>query len=130
MVGRDDAGFTYYETPADPARGIRRPRRSFTGRNEDSWSDPMPAEWEAWLRYRRDDPPTPEEIYANMELAANRKRLGDESNRKLSTTKEPPRSTTVFDRYPHRKDYEPTPDGDFSKILKGKPDEDESKKPV
>ena len=75
----------------------------------------MPAEWEAWLRYRRDSPPTPEEVFRNMQLAENRKKLGDEASRRLST-KGPSKSDSLYERYPRYKDYEVSPQGHMERV--------------
>lgn len=121
-VGQDHLGHTYYEIPADPSRGIRKPRRSFegldhAGPSDESWSDPIPAEWQAWLRYRRDQPPTPEEVFTNMQLAEQRKRLGEEASKKLST-KEPPQSNSLSEKFPKYTEYQEHPDGDLQRLRK------------
>jgi NADH:ubiquinone oxidoreductase subunit len=33
----------------------------------------LPAEWESWLRHRRDDPPTPEQVAASLAEAEMKK---------------------------------------------------------
>merc|ERR1712037_778382 len=80
MVGRDPFGNTFYEVPADPSRGKRRPRRyyqaSTTGQKDIMGKDwnagfdsKMPSEWEAWLRHRRDQPPTDEQVLNSLAYA-------------------------------------------------------------
>ncbi|KAI5706380.1 hypothetical protein M8J75_007584 [Diaphorina citri] len=59
-------GTKYFEVPADPQRGVRRPHRSFEPSVADKFDQNLPAEWEAWLRGRRKDPPTEEEINKNL----------------------------------------------------------------
>ena len=108
VAGKDHLGNTYYESPADPSRGIRKPKRWFVGVDEDSWSNPMPAEWEAWLRYRRDQAPTPDEVFANMQLAEQRAKAGEEASQRLST-KAPSKSDSIFERYPRHQDYKSSP---------------------
>lgn len=42
-----------------------RQKRWFVPLNETRFDQEIPVEWEAWLRYRRSEPPMPEEIEAN-----------------------------------------------------------------
>lgn len=72
-VGRDHFGNKYFEIPADPSRGKRKPRRWFEPRIEENFTAEMPAEWEAWLRGRRTVPPTQEEIAYNQALMESKK---------------------------------------------------------
>uniref|UniRef100_A0A023FYU8 Uncharacterized protein n=1 Tax=Amblyomma parvum TaxID=251391 RepID=A0A023FYU8_AMBPA len=72
-VGRDHFGNKYFEVPADPSRGKRRPRRWFEPRIKENFTADMPAEWEAWLRGRRAVPPTQEEIAYNQALMESKK---------------------------------------------------------
>lgn len=66
-MGEDYFGTKYYEEP--PASSGRKTRgRYFEPAKEDDFEQEMPAEWEAWLRYRRSVPPTKEEIEANYQL--------------------------------------------------------------
>jgi len=85
QVGRDPFGNRYFEIPADPSRGKRRPIRWYdspeTNQKEvigqNLWGGfdaKMPAEWESWLRQRRDDPPTDEQVMQSLALADMKKR--------------------------------------------------------
>jgi len=85
IIGRDPYGNTYYELPAQPQLGKRRPTRWYntaeTGKDDviskDLWAgfdSDLPSEWESWLRYRRDDPPTEEEVLQSLALAQMKKR--------------------------------------------------------
>ncbi|XP_072766761.1 NADH dehydrogenase [ubiquinone] 1 alpha subcomplex assembly factor 2 [Anoplolepis gracilipes] len=72
LMGEDYYGTKYYE---QDIRNSSRPRppRYFVPVNKDDFEQEIPAEWEAWLRYRRKDPPTQEEIEANYQLAMTKK---------------------------------------------------------
>lgn len=51
--GKDYIGNEYYEIPADPSVGKRKASRWYDPPKELDFQDPIPAEWEAWLRMRR-----------------------------------------------------------------------------
>lgn len=65
LIGEDFLGNRYFEVPADPSRGKRRPRRWYTSAVS-NYHDPrgsniisgfdneLPSEWESWLRFRRE----------------------------------------------------------------------------
>ena len=67
LIGEDYFGTKYFEEPKDPTRRKSR-GRYFIPTNEEDFEQEMPAEWEAWLRYRRTEPPTKEEIEANYKM--------------------------------------------------------------
>ena len=87
VVGEDFLGNRYYEIPADPSRGKRRPRRWYTS-TASNYHDPrgsniaegfdneVPSEWESWLRNRREVPPTESEIVQSYAIA-DLKKVGD-----------------------------------------------------
>ncbi|CAG0892979.1 unnamed protein product [Cyprideis torosa] len=81
-VGVDDFGNKFYEIPADPSRGKRRPKRWFVPSTPKDLYAEIDPEWESWLRLRRDLPPTPEEIAQNIAVAQmkkiNARRLAEE----------------------------------------------------
>ncbi|XP_059051204.1 NADH dehydrogenase [ubiquinone] 1 alpha subcomplex assembly factor 2 [Achroia grisella] len=72
-MGKDYIGNIYYEIPADPSVGKRKPSRWYDPPKGQDFLDPIPAEWEAWLRMRRTDPPTQEEIANNLAIAKLKK---------------------------------------------------------
>ncbi|XP_011647276.1 NADH dehydrogenase [ubiquinone] 1 alpha subcomplex assembly factor 2 [Pogonomyrmex barbatus] len=73
LMGEDYYGTKYYEEEIRySARKI--PPRYFVPVNKDDFEQELPAEWESWLRYRRKDPPTREEIEANYQLAITKKK--------------------------------------------------------
>lgn len=72
LVGEDYYGTKYYEEDIRNSRRSRAPRY-FVPVNKDNFDQELPAEWESWLRYRRNDPPTSEEIETNYQLAMIKK---------------------------------------------------------
>lgn len=74
-IGSDVHGNRYFEIPADPQGGRRMPRRWFVPVNEET-DDPTP-EWSQWLRGRRAEPPTNEEIVYNENIS-NMKKINAE----------------------------------------------------
>lgn len=70
-IGSDAQGNRYFEIPADPQGGRRLPRRWFVPINEETGT-PTP-EWSQWLRGRRAEPPTNEEIAYNEAIASMKK---------------------------------------------------------
>lgn len=81
LMGQDYYGTKYYEEEIRYS-ARKRPPRYFIPVNKEDFEQELPAEWEAWLRYRRKDPPTREEIDANYQLAMTKK----ENARKLLET--------------------------------------------
>lgn len=55
FMGEDYFGNKYYEIPAQPQVGKRRPERWFVpgDRRDESFDKELTAEWESWLRGRR-----------------------------------------------------------------------------
>lgn len=55
LVGEDYYGNKFYEKPAQPELGKRKPERWFepSGHNLLNFDNEMTAEWESWLRKRR-----------------------------------------------------------------------------
>ncbi|KAG5309081.1 NDUF2 factor, partial [Pseudoatta argentina] len=97
LIGEDYFGTKYYEE--DIRYSVRkRPPRYFIPVNKEDFEQELPAEWEAWLRYRRKEPPTREEIEANYQLAITKKKnaakLLNENRSKNDTTNLPTSSTT------------------------------------
>ncbi|XP_059473661.1 NADH dehydrogenase [ubiquinone] 1 alpha subcomplex assembly factor 2 isoform X2 [Neocloeon triangulifer] len=74
LVASDFIGNKYYEVPADPQGGKRRPTRWFDPATKDDFEQEIPAEWEAWLRNRRAEPPTEDEIKASYALMLLKKK--------------------------------------------------------
>ncbi|CAH0405216.1 unnamed protein product [Chilo suppressalis] len=72
-MGKDYIGNIYYEIPADPQRGKRKATRWYDPPKGLDFQEPLPSEWESWLRMRRTEPPTAEEIAKNVAIAEQKK---------------------------------------------------------
>lgn len=53
VTGKDYIGNTYFEIPANPSEGKRKPSRWYDPPKGQDFQNPIPAEWESWLRMRR-----------------------------------------------------------------------------
>lgn len=54
FMGEDYFGNKYFEIPAAPTMGKRKPERWFVPKNnKDDFDSELTAEWESWLRGRR-----------------------------------------------------------------------------
>lgn len=55
LIGRDYFGNKYFEKPARPEIGKRRPERWFepSENMDENFDKELTAEWESWLRHRR-----------------------------------------------------------------------------
>ncbi|KAG8237065.1 hypothetical protein J437_LFUL005172 [Ladona fulva] len=73
-TGTDYFGNKYYEIPADPSVGKRKSSRWFEPKETDAFDQEIPAEWEAWLRGRRKDPPSEEELLKNLAVMEMKKK--------------------------------------------------------
>ncbi|GBP90598.1 hypothetical protein EVAR_86438_1 [Eumeta japonica] len=65
---KDYLGNTYFEIPPNPSLGKRKATRWYDPPKGKDFNDPVPPEWEAWLRQRRNEPPTKEEIEYNLAI--------------------------------------------------------------
>ncbi|XP_076229119.1 NADH dehydrogenase [ubiquinone] 1 alpha subcomplex assembly factor 2 isoform X2 [Nomia melanderi] len=84
-IGEDYYGTKYYESTS--AR--RKNARYFIPVNKEDFEQEIPVEWESWLRYRRRDPPTEEEIKKNYDIAMMKKEKAAEIAVKFGTDKTP-----------------------------------------
>ena len=67
LIGEDFHGTKYYEVA--PRKGSsKKPSRYFEPVNKEDFTQELPAEWESWLRYRRREPPTKDEVQKNYEM--------------------------------------------------------------
>ena len=72
----------------------------------------MPPEWESWLRYRRQQPPTTEEIILNEQIAetkktnANQLKLQREQLTDQSKQLDAPKLTSTGSKFPIYQDME------------------------
>lgn len=85
LIGEDLYGTKYYEAPILKGSARKTPRRYYVPLKEDF--PEMPAEWESWLRYRRTEPPTSEEIERNMQIALTKKKNAAELEQRNMTDK-------------------------------------------
>ncbi|XP_046402294.1 NADH dehydrogenase [ubiquinone] 1 alpha subcomplex assembly factor 2 [Ischnura elegans] len=112
FAGKDYFGNKYYEIPADPQRGRRKPSRWFEPLDKEEYCQELPAEWEAWLRGRRDFAPTEEELQKNLELMRMKKQnallIAQEqaaATDKLDKTETLSRPTVPFPKYGEYENY-------------------------
>jgi len=91
LVGTDLHGNYYYET----IREGKKPKREMISnvKHMQYTPDMMPIEWEAWIRGKRDDPPTHDELLAQQ--------------RRVETIKERARQVEEKDQEQHALDHEP-----------------------
>ncbi|KAG7166973.1 putative NADH dehydrogenase [ubiquinone] 1 alpha subcomplex assembly factor 2-like [Homarus americanus] len=93
-----------------PSRGKRHPQRWYVPPVDMRYDqEHMPAEWDAWLRNRRPEPPGESELRENLTIATMKKQNADKLEEKYikkpdSTTKESAKPS-----YPVYDDYETTP---------------------
>ncbi|KDR10793.1 mimitin, mitochondrial [Zootermopsis nevadensis] len=73
LVGTDYFGNRYFEIPANPQIGKRKPSRWFEPKVKEDFDQEIPAEWEAWLRGRRSIPPEEEEVLRNLAAMKQKK---------------------------------------------------------
>lgn len=73
LVGTDYFGNRYFEIPANPQIGKRKPSRWFEPKVKEDFDQEIPAEWEAWLRGRRSIPPKEEEVLKNLAIMKQKK---------------------------------------------------------
>ncbi|XP_055693187.1 NADH dehydrogenase [ubiquinone] 1 alpha subcomplex assembly factor 2 [Lutzomyia longipalpis] len=74
LIGEDTFGNKFYEIAADPEKGRAKRARYFEPPGkEEGFDHEMSAEWEAWLRGRRQEAPTMEELVQNLAIAEMKK---------------------------------------------------------
>ncbi|XP_023019620.1 uncharacterized protein [Leptinotarsa decemlineata] len=106
LIGSDYFGNKYYEIPSNPSVGKRRANRWFDPPQKEDFMQEMPAEWEAWLRGRRKEPPTEEEVMKNLAIMQMKKKNAIEVDAKAG--KMTP-MTKGIETFPRRHDYETVP---------------------
>lgn len=106
LKGTDYFGNKYFEIPANPSTGKRRDSRWFEPPEKDNFEQEMPAEWEAWLRGRRREPPTDEEVMNNLAIMEMKKRNAIVVDAKGS---KPVPLTKGMETFPKRPEYEIAP---------------------
>ncbi|KAI4497410.1 hypothetical protein M0802_007421 [Mischocyttarus mexicanus] len=117
LMGEDFYGTKYYEKALDKTSKKKLPSRYFESIN-DNFEQEIPAEWEAWLRFRRKEPPTNEEVEANYKISMIKKMNAakiEAANKELKALNEPEipvekpgyKSFPVYEEYSSKSvDYE------------------------
>nr|XP_019542116.2 NADH dehydrogenase [ubiquinone] 1 alpha subcomplex assembly factor 2 [Aedes albopictus] len=112
LMGEDYLGNKYYEIPANPSLGQRRPQRRFEPTEKEAYNQEVTAEWEAWLRGRRKEPPTEQELLRNLAIMKMKERNAAELEAKYSKPKdvaELPKNPTGMGSFPQYDEYEIMP---------------------
>jgi NADH:ubiquinone oxidoreductase subunit len=89
LMGEDYFGNKYYEIPADPANGRRKTARWFEPKEKEDFEQEMTAEWQSWLRGRRKEPPTDQELMQNLAIIKMKERNAKELDAKYKSEKDP-----------------------------------------
>lgn len=106
LIGSDYFGNKYYEIPPNPSLGKRRASRWFDPPTKDDFMQEMPAEWEAWLRGRRQEPPSEDEVMKNLAIMQLKKKNAIEVDKKAGQLT--PMKTGI-ETFPKHPDYELMP---------------------
>ncbi|ETN62419.1 hypothetical protein AND_005919 [Anopheles darlingi] len=112
FVGEDYFGNKYYQIPADPSVGRRKASRWFEPTKKEAYDQEITAEWEAWLRGRRKDPPTQDELLKNLAIMKMKERNAAELEAKYSKTKDTAmleQQKTGMGSFPQYDEYEVMP---------------------
>ncbi|XP_060825298.1 NADH dehydrogenase [ubiquinone] 1 alpha subcomplex assembly factor 2 [Bombus pascuorum] len=104
LIGEDYYGTKYYEIENPRSRRKNSPRY-FVPVNKDDDTQEVPVEWEAWLRYRRKDPPTREEIEKNYQLQMIKKQNAAEIEAKYGLQKVKQTSEETHTPFPVYEEY-------------------------
>lgn len=105
-VGSDYFGNKYYEIPPNPSIGKSRASRWFEPPEKDDFMQEMPAEWEAWLRGRRKDPPSEHEVMKNLAIMQIKKKNAAEIDKNAGQITPMEKG---FESFPKRSEYEIVP---------------------
>lgn len=105
-MGKDYFGNKYFEIPANPSIGKRKASRWFDPPKKDDFMQEMPAEWEAWLRGRRKEPPSEEEVMKNLAIMQIKKKNAIAVEAKAGKVVPMKKGIETF---PRRDEYETVP---------------------
>lgn len=117
LMGTDTFGNKYFEKAADPRVGRRKVSRYFVPLEKNAFDQEIAPEWESWLRGRRDDPPTVEEIQHNTafkEMKQHKAQVIDAGFKKPEPTLSLEAKRGV-DSFPKYDEYEISPGYDHRK---------------
>lgn len=106
LKGTDYHGTKYYEIPPNPSIGKRKASRWFEPTEKDNFDQEMPAEWESWLRGRRTDPPSEEELMKNLAIMEMKKKNAVEVEAKAGKMTPMQKGIETFPKHP---EYETVP---------------------
>ncbi|XP_046746684.1 NADH dehydrogenase [ubiquinone] 1 alpha subcomplex assembly factor 2 [Diprion similis] len=109
LVGTDHFGTKYYETPLHATTSKTKPPRYFEPVDKDDFQQEVPAEWEAWLRYRRKEPPSEAEVLKNLALMKTKKTNATELERVVEASRSSKSKTAPLPEaigFPTYKEYE------------------------
>lgn len=106
LVGSDYFGNKYYEIPTNPSIGKNKASRWFEPPEKEDFMQEMPAEWESWLRGRRKQTPSEDEVMKNLALMKLKKKNAIEID-KQAGQKTPPEKG--FETFPKFEEYELVP---------------------
>jgi NADH dehydrogenase [ubiquinone] 1 alpha subcomplex assembly factor 2 len=113
LIGKDHFGNEYFEIPPDPSRGKRNPSRWFLpkGGENNNFDREVPTEWQAWLRGRRAEPPSPDEIAANLAIIEMKQKNAALLEQKFPRAPPPELGKEVkgVDSFPKYDDFEDVP---------------------
>lgn len=112
LVGEDYFGNKYYEIPANPSLGQTRNQRWFEPTEKEAYNQEVTAEWEAWLRGRRKEPPTEQELLRNLAIMKMKEKNAAELEAKYAKPKdqtELEKNTTGMGSFPQYEEYEVMP---------------------
>jgi NADH:ubiquinone oxidoreductase subunit len=112
LVGTDYFGNRYFEIPANPQIGKRKPSRWFEPKVKDDFDQEIPAEWEAWLRGRRNVPPEEEEVLRNLAIMKQKKENAKETVLREASTNDQnilEKEIKGMESFPKYDDYEVMP---------------------
>ncbi|GFS94653.1 uncharacterized protein NPIL_509271 [Nephila pilipes] len=118
FMGQDHLGNKYYEAPINVHSMRKSGNRWFEPKTEGDWQQNLPAEWEAWLRGRRRDAPTEEEILHNLSIAQTKKIKGDEIAAKDNASSVKNLNSENSIGFPKLPDFEQEPGQSFDKKSK------------
>ncbi|XP_001864709.2 NADH dehydrogenase [ubiquinone] 1 alpha subcomplex assembly factor 2 [Culex quinquefasciatus] len=112
LVGEDYFGNKYYEIQANSALGQTRNQRWFEPTEKEAYNQEVTAEWEAWLRGRRKEPPTEQELLRNLAIMKLKEKNAAELEAKHAKPKdltELEKNPTGMGSFPQYEDYEVMP---------------------
>ncbi|GIY64762.1 mimitin, mitochondrial [Caerostris darwini] len=113
LMGQDHLGNKYYEASTNKHSMRKVGNRWFEPKVGEDWQQNLPAEWEAWLRGRRKDAPTEEEVHHNLAIAQMKKIKGDEITSQQQAKSQVNSIDENSQGFPKWEDYEKQP-GQFS----------------